>query len=384
MKKCFFLLTFMFQFLFVAVSAQQTEQLKVATLNIDGLPKKILVFNVNAEGPGDAGTSRIGKYLAAKAYDIVCIQEDFNYHDVLVPWLEDNYRFDTWSGAVGIDVPGKKIDLLHVQNEQFECDGLGACWKNNILMTATERVAWKKMFGKFSHAADALVTKGFRRSELTLANGSGIIVYNMHMDASDIADEKEGKDGPDREARLSEWQQLLEDVLAHLDTRPIIIMGDMNSYYCRDQIKAEFIDKIAESGKGIASDVWVELKKGGKYPSPKTGIVFTEDAANILDGELLDKIIYVNPTTGTQLKALSWNMDVEGFLHEGQPLGDHYPVTATFEVAVDKASTGIETVRSVSEEPVEYYNLNGQRISQPDKGPYIEHRGQENRKRINK
>lgn len=359
----------------VSVYSQVADRFTVATLNIDGLPQKILVFNVNANGPGDAGTSRIGKYLNKKAFDIVCTQEDFNYHDVLTPWLEDDYRFDTWSGAIGIDLPGKKFDFLHAQNEQFDCDGLGACWKNDIVMTATERVPWNQMFGKFSHAGDALVKKGYRRSELTLANGARIIVYNLHMDASYIVDEKEGKDILDRQARQSQWQQLLVDVLDHLDTRPIIIMGDMNSYYCRDRIKTEFIDKIAESGKGTASDVWVELEKGGNYPAVKEGIIFTEDPANLLDGEAMDKIIYINPTTGTQLSALAFEVDTEGYQYEGKPLGDHYPMSATFQIKANR-STAISPVlsKTTGDRSSTYYNIKGERISQPTKGLYIEQR----------
>ena len=71
-----------------AFSQQTDEQFSIATLNVDGLPKKILVVNVNADGPGDAGTARIGKYLMQKKYDLVMMQEDFNYHGVLSVLLE--------------------------------------------------------------------------------------------------------------------------------------------------------------------------------------------------------------------------------------------------------------------------------------------------------
>ena len=83
----------------VSGQAQQTEQFSIATLNIDGLPQKILVFNVNAEGPGSPGTVRIGKYLLKKDYDLMFLQEDFNYHEELSIVMEDNYRFDTWASA---------------------------------------------------------------------------------------------------------------------------------------------------------------------------------------------------------------------------------------------------------------------------------------------
>lgn len=134
--------------------AQQAERFSISTLNVDGLPKKILVFNVKPNGPGSAGTVRIGKYLFQKNYDLMFFQEDFNYHDELTAFLEDNYQFDTWSGDIGVLDGVHKVDLLHAQNHQFECDGLGACWKNGIQVTAVTRTPWNDHFGKFSHAGD--------------------------------------------------------------------------------------------------------------------------------------------------------------------------------------------------------------------------------------
>ena len=78
-------------------------QFTIATLNVDGLPQKILVVKVNADGPGNGGTARIGKYLLKKGYDLLMLQEDFNYHDVLSVMLEDDYKMDEWSGDVGVE-----------------------------------------------------------------------------------------------------------------------------------------------------------------------------------------------------------------------------------------------------------------------------------------
>ena len=197
-----------------AFGQQTDEQFSIATLNVDGLPQKILVVNVNADGPGDAGTARIGKYLTKKGYDLVMLQEDFNYHNVLSVWLEDNYKMDEWTGAVGLD--GPKIDFLHLQNHRFECDGLMGCWKNDLQVTAAVRTPWTHNFGKFSHANDELVTKGFRRYDATLRGGKRIVVYNMHMDATLDLDEAEGKGAPDDYYPVflgySEWPSLIEDI----------------------------------------------------------------------------------------------------------------------------------------------------------------------------
>ena len=102
-----------------ALAQDDADMFTIATLNVDGLPKKVLVVNVNEDGPGDAGTARIGKYLMQKNYDLVMMQEDFNYHEVLTVLLEDGYHFDTWSGDVGVE--GHNIDFLHLQNHRFAC-----------------------------------------------------------------------------------------------------------------------------------------------------------------------------------------------------------------------------------------------------------------------
>ena len=351
----------------MAGHAQEAETFSIATLNVDGLPQKILVAKVNPDGPGGGGSVRIGRYLQKRGYDLVFMQEDFNYHEELTVPLEDDYQTDTWSGDVGVD--GHQIDFLHLQNHRFECDGLMGAWKNGITLTSTSRTPWTANFGKFSHALDEMVTKGFRRYELTVPvgffNGTQIVVYNMHMDAGDTADEREGKDSLDRDARLKQWNQLRDDILTQLDTRPIIIVGDLNSYYCRDQIKSNFIDKIEATGRAKVYDAWVELQNGGRYPDPVDGIVCCETDGNILEsGEVLDKVLYINPTNGIGIHAVSYQLDTTGYQHDGKMLGDHYPVIVTFQTG-DRKPTGITQIDNgkwIMDNVQRYYNLNGQRL----------------------
>jgi hypothetical protein len=342
----------------------QDEQFSIATLNVDGLPQKLLVVNLNTDGPGSAGTARIGKYLQGKSYDLVMMQEDFNYHDVLIVLLEDDYLFDEWSGDIGVE--DRSIDFLHLQNHRFTCDGLMACWKNDLTVTPVGRTAWQKNFGKFSHANDEIVTKGFRRYDVTLRSGDGIVVYNMHMDATLTEDEIEEKDAKDTEARMAQWLQLKDEVLQNLDSRPIIITGDLNSLYGRDDVKTQFIDAINESGRATVSDVWVEMRQKGVYPTEKR----TETTAG---DETLDKILYINPALGTQIQPVAFSIDREGYQYDGKPLGDHYPVAATFKVLSDK-STGIRALQDEKENATTdhaIYNLNGQRVSKFYKGIII-------------
>jgi endonuclease/exonuclease/phosphatase family metal-dependent hydrolase len=373
MKKSLSLFILALMTIMTSLAQESGEQFTVATLNVDGLPQKLLVVNVNADGPGDAGTARIGKYLVKKGYDLVMMQEDFSYHGILSVWLEDDYKMDEWSGTLYVLDGSRKVDFLHLQNHRYACDGLLTAWKNDLQVTPAGRTPWIQNFGKFSHALDEMVTKGFRRYEVTLRSGDRIVVYNMHMDATDEKDEAEGKAGPDHDARMAQWAQLKDDVLQHLDSRPIIITGDMNSLYGRDDVKGQFIDAINQSGRGMASDVWVELQHSGIYPSES----ITEATAS---DETLDKIIYINPTMGTNIQPVAITIDREGYLYDGKPLGDHFPVAATFQLM--RRGSGIEELNGTATGESQYYNLNGQHVSMPQKGIYIEQQGKKAEKRI--
>ena len=364
----------------MAGHAQEAETFSIATLNVDGLPQKVLVAKVNPDGPGGGGSVRIGRYLQKRGYDMVFMQEDFNYHEELTVPLEDDYQTDTWSGDVEVD--GHKIDFLHLQNHRFECDGLMGAWKNGITLTSTSRTPWTANFGKFSHALDEMVTKGFRRYELTLTGGQQIVVYNMHMDAGDTADEREGKDSLDRDARLKQWNQLRNDILTRLDTRSVIVVGDLNSYYCRDQIKSNFIDEIDATGRAKVYDAWVELQNNGKYPAPVEGIICCETDGNILESsEVLDKVLYINPTSGTGIHAVSYKLDTTDYLHDGKMLGDHYPVSVTFQIGNRKA-TGINEIVNCKSSNSQLFDLQGRHVDGHARGIVIERSGENTHKRI--
>lgn len=360
--------------------AQEAETFSITTLNVDGLPQKLLVAKVNPDGPGGGGSVRIGRYLQKRGYDLVMMQEDFNYHEELTVPLEDDYQTDTWSGDLGVE--GRKIDFLHLQNHRFACDGIMGAWKKGITLTSTSRTPWTANFGKFSHALDEMVTKGFRRYELTLPSGLQMVVYNMHMDAGDTPDEREGRDSLDRDARLKQWNQLRDDILSRLDTRPVIVAGDLNSYYCRDQIKKNFIDAIEATDRAKVYDAWVELQNGGRYPESVEGIVSCETDGNILpSGEVLDKVLYINPTGGTAIHAVSYQLDTTGYLHDGKMLGDHYPVSVTFQTGKRKG-TGINEIENSKSSNSTRFGISGQRVDGEARGIVIERNGENTHKRI--
>jgi len=346
MKRILLSLSFLISYFSSTPAGAQTT-FSVATLNVDGLPGKIAFFNLNADGPQAVGSLRISNYLAKKNCDILCLQENFNYRWEIWSQLLFKYQKDEWSG--GISLLDQNIDYAHLQNVKFQCDGLNTLWHRNICNRGYERTPWTHNFGKFSHDFDDIITKGFRRHELTLADGNEVVVYNLHMDASSDRDEMKQNDGRDREARLAQWQQLADDILARLDNRPVIVAGDMNSYYRRDDFYTVFIQAIEATGLATAGDAWVETHLGGSYPA-----LGSEPLAD----ETLDKILYINPTGGNTIKPVSVTLDREGYTDGDKPLGDHFPLIATFQFdsSMDSGLPAVETNYTVT------------KISNPDRG----------------
>ena len=308
------------------------EIFSVVTLNVDGLPKSLSIMGlykvtVNDDGPGAKYTPNISQYLANMNYDFISVQENFSYDSQLYSSLSANYDRDPWSGGLNTDKMTSDV--------RFMSDGLNAFWKKGITATLADSVSWTASYGKFDHAWDAIVTKGFRRYDVKLNEGSELVIYNMHMDAGDDQDEAKGLDGPDCRARMMQWRQLRDYILSHLDTRPVIIMGDLNSWYERDSIKIQFIDEIERTGRATVSDVWIELVKSGIYPGIYNGIV-TKDRGSIdwsRNGELLDKVLYINPKGGSKLYPMNIFIDRDGYQKEdGSPLGDHSPLAVTFKI----------------------------------------------------
>ena len=297
--------------------APQEKTLSVATLNVDGLPEKVLFLKVNPDGPGAYYTPAIGAYLTSLDCVFVGLQENFNFSKSLFTVTDPIFARDEWQGGIFADSEFNLSEL------KFETDGLTGLWNRNLVTLENERITpWSVAYGKVDHASDDLVTKGFRRYELLLQGGLRIVVYNMHMDASDDEDELNGADTPDREARIQQWKELCDDILERLDNRPIIVMGDMNSLYWRDDVKTVFFDRIKADSRASAHDVYLEIEHGGAIPKSKD------------PNETLDKIIYINPVDGFQLEPVEFLKDVENYVREDgrTPLGDHYPIMAKFRV----------------------------------------------------
>ena len=342
-----------------AVGPDAGETFSIVTLNVDGLPAYIDatligmgVMPLNVKGPGEKYTTIISQYLVEKDFDFIAVQEDFDFNAQLDSKLKEGYHLsDTWGGPVtleaylaGVEQPVSSETILAALEKGTFCihsDGCRLYWKKDISGTRVDSVSWNSRFGDvvrpthINHANDEMLTKGFRRYEMKLKGGTELVVYDMHMEASDDETEATGEDAVDRRSRMAQYRDLRDHIMKHLDKRPIVVVGDMNSYYERDSVEIQFIDEINKSGRATIGDVWIELERGGKYPALEKGVVMQDLGSRgwSRKGQVLDKIFYVNPVDAVRrLKPMSVTVDSVGYVREDgwTPLGDHSPLSAVF------------------------------------------------------
>ncbi len=286
----------------------------VCPLNVDGLPTKILNFEINPDGKGADGATDIGNYLKAKGIDVLAFSEDFNYHTNLIAPLADDYTIGTYRGGLTTE----NYDV----NIRFNTDGLEFLTKT---ATATFRneswTEWATSNGKFTNGADGLIRKGYRYYTVDLGDGVYVDFYTMHMDAE--------TDAADNAARASQWTQLCNAIKEANTGRPVIVMGDTNSRYTRDDILNLFTTPLSDLYD--VKDVWVEKCKNGTYPTLGSDALMV-DQLGYQEGEIVDKVIYLNPKDATlALTANTITFDKDGYVNaSGEQLGDHVPVIVSF------------------------------------------------------
>ena len=286
-----------------SANAQRSYTFNATALNVDGLPKSILGIEINPDGKEAAGASELCGILANSGWDIVGFSEDFNFHSELVAAPASTYyNFGAHGGSVS--------DLSN------STDGLGFACAKRFTMAGGTKVKWNDHYGETDHGADGLITKGFRIYNVTLAQGVVVDVYVLHMDAEDSAE--------DIAARKKQLTQLATYIKNNHNSRPVIILGDTNCRYTRDELKTAFVDVINADSRLEIKDAWVELIWGGTYPTYGSGAMMTHEYG-MQKGEIVDKVFYIN-TTASNLK-----LKANSYLHdESVTTSDHKPVVVNF------------------------------------------------------
>lgn len=260
-----------------------TGTFSVLTYNIAGLPEPL------SGGDPDVNTRPIGERV--NAYDIVHVQEDFNYHADLYATDRHPYRTPT-SGGVPF--------------------GSGLNTMSNLPYSDLRRVTWNRCAG-----FDCLTPKGFTFSRIQLADGVFVDFYNVHANA--------GSRDRDLAARRDNLAQLSAYVTAHSAGNAVVVMGDLNVRYTRtgDTIR----ELVAANG---LTDAWVQQERGGVPPALGSPAL-TCDPANVTNAcEVVDKILY-RSNGQVRLDLVRYQNEHQRFVDPaGEPLSDHYPHAAWF------------------------------------------------------
>ncbi|MFH8798683.1 jacalin-like lectin [Streptomyces sp. NPDC017936] len=270
-----------------AADTAATGTFDVLTYNVAGLPEGL------SSGSPATNTPLISPRLGA--YDIVNVQEDFNYHAALYAGDDHPYRTAT-SGGVPFG------------------DGLNTL--SGVPFEDFQRVRWNDCTG-----TNCLTPKGFSLARVRLAEGVFLDLYNVHTNA-DATDDALA-------ARRANIAQLSAFIRANSSGNAVIVMGDTNTRYTRagDTIRT----LVDENG---LTDAWVELVKGGTPPAQGADALLCPASAPPNDCEVVDKVLY----RGSRLLSLTatrYRNEWASFLDSaGGNLSDHFPHTVGFSYAL--------------------------------------------------
>lgn len=302
----------------VPAAAAETEKsgsFTAVSMNVDGLPNSILGISINSDGPGSDGTKAISQKMAEYGWDIIGVSEDFNYNTELMSSLT-NYSSGTHRGGVS--------------GLSNNTDGLNLIWKKSISVAGEKWTSWNTHYstGIFGagNGADGMIDKGYRYYAATIADSVTVDVYILHMDAD--------SDPKDIAARESQLTQLATAIKSSKNGNPILVMGDTNCRYTRENLETLFIDVINADDRFTIQDTWVEKIHNGTYPTHGADAMVAKDKGGTYDypeAEIVDKIFYINNTDSkVTLTANSHTVATDFTDSNGTALADHWPVVVEF------------------------------------------------------
>ncbi|KAL0256677.1 hypothetical protein SLS55_009073 [Diplodia seriata] len=280
-----------------AVMAATSGSLTALAMNVAGLPE--ILQNNDVPGDKTTNTASIGTKFSELGYDIIHVQEDFNYHATLYEYDTHPYRTAT-SGGVPF---GSGLNTL-----------------SNFDWIDFERIEWETCSN--ASGADCLTPKGFTFMRVKVDDGVWIDVYNLHTDA--------GTEDDDEAARTANVQQVADHIDTYSTGNAVLVFGDTNSRYTR------VADNIAlfTSQNGL-TDAWVELEHGGTPPSEES---LCANPSTTAACETVDKLFYRGSAL-LSLAATAFSYASSDFLQaNGSILSDHNPILVALDWSVAEQS----------------------------------------------
>ncbi len=218
----------------------------VISYNIEGLP----IPSSETEDGRDAlvDNMEIADILNALKYDIVAVQEDFNY---------DTYFRERMTNYKNI------VDEKNVVTERHQTVHSGGVPLGdgmNIFSTYAlyneDREEWEETAGVLTDGSDELTYKGILLSTIEIAEGYYVDIYNIHADAYGGAESQK--------ARISQFKQLAKfiknrsvfDPETGVYDHAVILVGDFNASICNEDANGDafLVKYLLEEAK--LNDAW--------------------------------------------------------------------------------------------------------------------------------
>ena len=276
-----------------------------------GIELSVLSYNVHGiswlfakDNPNDRAAA-IG--WLANRYDVVLLQEDFEYHDEIGRQM---------TGTVAIRGNGMRGDprlvLAKIVLLPFEIalPDFSMPYGSGLSMYVSRdtgdivdkaRHRYDICSGWFEKSFDCWATKGALRVRVRLENGAEVDVYNTHLDA--------GQTNKGIEARERQLNHLVRWIERDSKGRAVVVGGDFNSALSR----MENVEAM-RSFKGRTG--LVDLGAGPDLPQwPRRDFLFARDGDHVV----LDVV-----DSGEALE----------FVNRGRALSDHPAAFARFEVSL--------------------------------------------------
>ena len=301
-----------------AQDAAYTKPLRVISFNVDGLP--IPAALSSTKRPAAEATRLLAQQVNAAGCDILCAQEDFNYHSVLSRELDMDYSTLTSGPAV-------------------VGDGLNIFSKTPIYNV--QRVAWDAAYGVFDCGSDELTPKGVLCCTVEIDPGVFVDVYTLHADA--------WEDDDSMLAKAAQFDQLLALIDAYSGTdRAVLLTGDFNTNYttfregyASGHYNVDLCQKLLDNfvANGFC-DAWVEANADSRYDFTSAEMYARYGVPYPRTWDTLDHTYYRDGkgVTFTLEDAYYDDRDCDEITWPGH-LSDHAAVCAVFACTIDRTQT---------------------------------------------
>jgi hypothetical protein len=284
-------------------------EFSLLTYNVAGLPAEMSKLDPGTHLP------IVGRLV--NSYALVLTQEDFDwwkpggvgdgldfttYHERLVDRSTHQFRSEPHPGIDPVGVAAERLADVQVG------DGLG--FLSRFPIEGNRRVPWSGCFGEpgggDGGAGDCMALKGFSFTELTLAEGVTVDVYNVHGEAGDTE--------ADQTLQAADFDELARFIGENSAGRAVIVGGDTN-------LHTDLVDTLGAGGADAA--VW-------KTFLATTDLTDACVATGCGDPARVDKVAF-RSGAGVDLDAVVHAPHPKRFVDgEGEPLSDHVPLEVRF------------------------------------------------------